>query len=414
VAARVAGDPATALYEVDPAGGRVHPLGRFPADGRPPLALAIDPVGSDPILALDHPAGSRVVRLRLRGRRVVHQRVLGTVAGRVTALAVAAAGDIYLALDGAAGGLLRLPRGGGAARTLVAVPRATALFTFPYPSAHAFLAHSGQVGPPRRDPGLRLVALATGKVTLGPYTYTGYRPPGLTGLVDLPTGVPRQVFANEDGSISLSTAYAAPVKLALSPALPPGGTVAIRLASGLQVRMLVLGGRAHPWLKALRGYGSPQSWQMVAGPLPGDPVDFDLVPPAGPRVRSFGAGCAAGKPADTWITGGLTGGPPRPGNATFRLELHRGIPSAPALLALGDDDLRFAGFDLPLPTPGGCPLLVSILGLAAATTDGRGGAVALLPIPGDPALRGALFHGQWLQAGPGGVHSSGGATVRVY
>src|SRR5688500_2322184 len=57
-------NPAAQLVEVDATTGVPQPLGRFPSDALPPLALTIDPCDGSPLVAVELPTGiSRIVRL---------------------------------------------------------------------------------------------------------------------------------------------------------------------------------------------------------------------------------------------------------------------------------------------------------------------------------------------------------------
>jgi Ca2+-transporting ATPase len=69
----------------------VTPLAGFPHDDKAPLALRIDPVDRDVILAVDAGGSSRILRLGIRGAMVVRSSDLADVAGSVT--------DIVLALE---------------------------------------------------------------------------------------------------------------------------------------------------------------------------------------------------------------------------------------------------------------------------------------------------------------------------
>lgn len=394
----------TGLFSVDLVSGASAPLGTFPSAGLAPLAIRLDPVQGNLLLAVEIPGGSRLLRLGLAGAIVVRESALADLPGRVTALAFAGAGEIVAATGGAGGSLYTVQRMGGPPRTLAALPRASALHTHGLGATHAWVAQSGAAGPPILFPQGGFVDLSTGAITTGPHAYTGHTPLGLTGVVDLPTGVPRQVYSQEDGSLALSTAFGLPQ--VLTPPLPAGATQALRLGSNLD--LVALGGQAHPYLKAIQGY-SPQAWSLLAGPLPGDPVDFDLAGPAGPGVVAFGQGCGGGPV----LYGGLNGGPPRPGNPSFQLEAAGARPSQALLLALGLRDHAWHGLPLPWTLPGGCPLLVSVELPLIALSGPSGAATLPLPVPADPALNGAVLFAQWLQPWGAGLETSNGAAIQV-
>ena len=52
VATKLTGTPATQLLDVDLTSGKVVRLGRFQDDDRPPLALRVDPLSRDLLLAV--------------------------------------------------------------------------------------------------------------------------------------------------------------------------------------------------------------------------------------------------------------------------------------------------------------------------------------------------------------------------
>ena len=63
----------------------------------------------------------------------------------------------------------------------------------------------------------------------GPWVYARHLPRGMTGVGDLPTGLPRQIVSQEDGTVAMSVSFANPVPLPLTPALPAGATTAMRM-----------------------------------------------------------------------------------------------------------------------------------------------------------------------------------------
>jgi hypothetical protein len=387
VATHLPGAPATRLFDVDLGSGAQSPLGAFPADARAPLAVAIDRVNGDVILAVDLGGAARIVRLALAGRTVAAERVLADVPGRVTDVSLA--GDVFALVGGAQDRIVRVPRNGGAAATVLSLPRPAALG--PLFGAHAWIAESGDPGPPPADPGARLVDLATGQVASGPHTFTGAGPLRLTGIADIVTAVPRLFLTDGSGQPSLSVLFGTPQRLQITPVLPPGATEALVMRNLFEA--IVLGGAAHPFLKSVQVFPTPATWTILAGPLPGDPVDFDLAPPPGARVEPFGAPCGRGVTPGAFTDGGA----PALGNPAFVVALSGGIPTAPAFLALGYSERSASGTPLPIPLPGGCPLLVAPHFVFPGTTDVRGAARQPLPIPNDPSLAGASAFAQWVQ-----------------
>jgi hypothetical protein len=401
VATNVGGQ--TQLLDVDLANGAVVVLPRFPADTSAPLAVAFDPIDGRTILAIDR--GGGLTFLHGVGGGLI-ERFLSSVPGTVTDLVLADGGDVFAAVGGPGGGIWRIPRNGGSSTLVVAIPRASALSTFGIGSQYAWVAVSGD-NALMIDPEARLVDLTTGATIAGPYVYTGYQPRGLTGIADLPTGVPRELLTDEGGNVSLSFGFMPPTRLQILPQLPPGATRVLVMQNAFDG--VVLGGSAHPFLKKFSGYQTPQNWVMLAGPLPGDPVDFDLAPPAGASVTVFGRPCPPSLPG----THLQALGAPDLGNAAFALQL-MGVPSTPSALVLGASDQLFAGQPLPIFLPGGCQLLVSVLALLPNQTNGAGTATQALPVPADPALRGSRVFAQWLHVPPSGIVTSSGATLLLW
>jgi hypothetical protein len=124
----------------------------------------------------------------------------------------------------------------------------------------------------------------------------------------------------------------------------------------------------------------------IAGPLPGDPVDYALLPGPQAELLRFGRGC--GSSAELFIGGS---GQPRLGNGAFAIGLAQGLPSQGALLAIGFDELVGATL------PNGC--FVNVLPAATAfhVTDGSGTATQPLPVPNSGWLVGLLLFAQWFQ-----------------
>ena len=164
---------------------------------------------------------------------------------------------------------------------------------------------------------------------------------------------------------------------------------------------VVLGSASHPHLKMFSGFVGPQNWQMLAGPIAGDPVDFDLAPPAGAGTDLFGRACGA--PVAPRM--GFPASAPTLGNASFRLDV-TGLPLAPALLVVGTSDQAFGAIQLPAPLPGGCEILVAPQVVLVTATNAAGAATQPLPIPNDPALARATAFAQWLLLPAGGIASS--------
>ncbi|HLU37825.1 MAG TPA: hypothetical protein VK081_00475 [Planctomycetota bacterium] len=397
VATHTIGPAATALFDVDLASGSIAPIGRFPLDHLPPLAVEIDAVNRDVIVALADPTGaSTLARLRLVGTTVAQTTVLGPVPGIVTSLAQAWNGRLVTTT---AAGVFVTERNGGAAVQVAALPFASALE--PY-SIHGTQVLVVQSGAPGFDPRLRWIDLATGQTIGGPYVFAGHRPLGLTGVGDLPTGLSRQILSQDDGTVALSVNFTNPVPLALQPSLPPGATVAMRMRGFDGV---ALGGAAHPYLKSF-AWPSGTQWTMLAGPLPGDPVDFAFRPAAAAKVVRFADPCDS-----MFLDPDPAGGPPRIGNPGFALRLQHGAGASAALLVVGASDRQAFTLPLPAPLPGGCRLQVSPDVVLATTTDPFGTATVPLGVPASPTLAGGIVFAQWLQPAASGIAASNAGAV---
>lgn len=407
VATAVTGTPATVLLDVDLSTGGVQPLGRFPSDHLPPLAVAVDDLDRELLLVVDTGATSRLLRLHLAGSTIAGERVLGDVAGRVTQVAVESGGDCLLAVTGASGGLVRLPRWGGPPAPVLAAAWTTALSDTRQTLAHAAIAQAGADGPPVRDAQVGVLVLPSSAYTIGPTVLTGYRPRAITGIVDLPTGLVRHALAHDDGTISLFELGIGTRPLGVTPVLPAGATIAMKDGPNAY-DPIVLGNAAHPFLKTFSAFGAPAVWRTLAGPFPGDPVDFDLAPAGGARAEPFARACGTLVPLQvSWS------GPPRLGGPTFQLSLSRAVPQLPAGLVLGASDQRHGATPLPVPLPGGCSLFVSVDLAFTTTADAGGNATQPLPIPADPVLNGLLLYGEWVQLVSGALVTSEGIALEL-
>lgn len=397
VATKLPGTPATQLLDVDLATGKVVPLGRFQDDDRPPLALCVDLLSRDLVLAVGLAGGaSRILRIGVRSGKIVSVRRLADVSGIATDLAVPYPGDVFIGLDGANGGLVHIPRNGGTARQVLNAPRVAGINVLGISNAEVWLAESGTSTTPAQ---MRLYNTYSGSVS-GPYKLASISPPQLTGIGELPGAIPTHVVADAKGQVWQTRVFQSPVKLPISPALPAGGSRALRVDLGSTG--LVLGGTAHPFLESFKSWVlTPQKWLRVAGPFPGDPVSFDITGLSVALAALFGKRCspAAGKPPEIY-TGGT---PPTLGNQRFSLQT-RGEPNSPAFLALGASDQAYMGNPLPWALPGGgCPLIVAADVLLLLKTDSFGFARQPLPVPNQASLNGAVFFGQWVHPLAGGT-----------
>lgn len=101
----------------------------------------------------------------------------------------------------------------------------------------------------------------------------------------------------------------------------------------LEFKPIVLGGIADPYLRTFELFApGPLQWEVLAGPLPDDPVDYVVSPGDSATVLNFGVACGMKPPSRIW---GNPGGRPQLGNQNFTLILSEGAPFRQALLALG-------------------------------------------------------------------------------
>lgn len=403
VLVRTAGAAQSQLLGID-GGGAVAAFGRFPSDALPPLAVEVDPLDRQVLLAVDLGGGwSRLVRLLPGpGRSFAGELPLADLPGRCGQLAVL--GDELLAVvEGGSGGIFRLPRRGGASVLAVAQSEASALLTFGQGPV-VMLAWSGQSGPPATMPGLVHVDLATGVPVYGSFPFQNLPGRAVTGLIDLPTGLSRQLLACADGTFWLHTGgLGDPTPVPMNPQPPPGGAVAFK-QDGYGFAGLGLGGAAYPFVYRADWGGA---LAVLAGPLPGDPVDLAPPLPADPQVLHYGSGCGA--PALTLITG--VRGPPQVGNLSFDLRAGSAAPLQLVVFAAGFSDVL--GGALPVPLPGGCLLEVAPDTVLLSFANAGGLAVQGIPIPADPTLAGLLLFAQWLQLQGTAFATSPAAAVQI-
>jgi hypothetical protein len=405
VAVRRSTPPATALLAVDLLTGAVTPLPRFASDGLAPLAVAFDPVDRDLLLCVDDGLGSSMVlRFPTRLGTPGPEWTIGIVPGRVRQL-VATNDELWLAVGGAQGGVWTMPRTGGGAVLRWSQPHLGAIQV--YLPSWVVAAWSGDPGPPATAPGVGYVEATTGQWTLGPETWPGFTPAGITGVVDLPTALPRVILSHDDGSVSMHTLLtaSAPITVPLLPTLPAGGAVAMQPLQ-YSTQPVVLGGVAFPYLWTFDPWGNPPVRTTLSALLPDDPVDFAIAPDHfRADLAQYGQPC--GNPNLSVQVFSL----PTIGNQGFAIQLGGGAPAAATLLALGFSD-TLAGA-LPLSLPGGCPLRTSAESVWFLLTNAQGAVAQALPVPPQPGLAGLSLYGQWLQAPLGAFTSSAGQAIHV-
>lgn len=389
VAARASATQGTILLEVDFATGTPLPLPSFASAASAALAIAVDPIDRSLLLALDNGTATDVVRLRRSGPAFT-ETALGSVPGAASAILVDQAGDVVVLVGSATGGVFRVSRHGGATTTIRSLPHASAVATPGGPAWGGLLALSGAAGPPVVDPGVGYLDFTNGQFAAPPTFFAGYTPRAITGIVDMATGVPRHILAHDDGTLALAMPMVTPqpTPLATTPALPPGGSARLLGEGGLGA--MLLGDARHPFVHTFDPFAALAGsipLVPVAGPLPGLPVDFALVPDVQASSQPFGYGCGTAAELQAWAANG----PPTLGNAAFTIDLGQAVPGQLAVLALGFTELP------GIPLPNGC--LVHVLPAATAfhVPGGPGFVSQPLPIPNQPAFADTLLFAQWFQ-----------------
>ncbi len=392
-------NPAAAIVAVDTATSTITPLGRFATDNLPPLAITLDPFDRHLLVALDLGTGnSRIVRLERIGSAFIEHPMFD-LPGRITAMTVS--GEALLAASDGGGGLWRAPRRGG--QTTLAYPQVnlTAMHGYGYGGTALLLAWTGRPGTAAPDCGVVIVDAATGTPFLGPHTFANPTGQELTGAVDLPTGVPRQLLSFADGSFWLFAGLIGPpTQVPTSVMIPPGGAAALAPSSPFGSPGLALGGSAFPHLYEVDFWTGTVTLRCPA--LPGDPVDFCNGGERAAQALVMSERCGPVTLQHGWS------GSPQPGS-TLSIEV-LGPPTAPLFLVVGLSD--FPG--LPIPLPGGCvvdvaPDAVSFV-LSSPTT---GLASRSIAVPPGPAFLGTILFAQWLHLGPTSLSASSAIAYQI-
>lgn len=392
-------NPSAAIVAADLSLGTVSQLGRFAADTLPPLAIALDPFDRHVLVAVElQPGTSRIVRLEPSNSGFV-QHPMCDVAGRVTSLWVLD-DDLFVASDGG-GGVLRAPRRGGPATLAIPTANLTAMNGYGPNGPSLVLGWTGRAGTANPYSGVALVDAWTGQPYLGPHTFGAPANVELTGAVDLPTGVPRQLLSFADGSFWLFAGLIGPpIPVTPSVPIPPGGAVAMAPIANFGAGPLVLGGAVFPYLYSIDFWSGQVALRSPA--LPGDPVDFCHGGDRNAHGYRFANGCGAISFSQTWT------GYPSPGTTFSMQVLAPFSPSPFLLLCLGLTD--FPG--LPASLPGGCridvgPDAVALHPLVSGT------ATQPLTIPGGPGFLGTLLFAQWFDLGAAGIATSDAVSYQI-
>ena len=396
------GSPRTLLLEVDPVLGTAQPLGGFPAAVFEPLAITIDPFDDDLLVALDQGLGQSLVIRLTRFAGALVETPVAVIPGRVTELAVVA-GDLLAAVDGGNGGVYRMPRRGGTATLAVAQPNLTAMQSFGPEGTIVMLAWTGLPGTPTPDSGTGLYDLGQQQFVFGPDTFPNPNGRVTTGVIDLPTAVPRQLLSFGDGSFALFAGLLGqpPQTLTTAPPVPVSGAVAMHPSGTTSTTAVAIGGAAFPFLYTVEALSGTVT--LLSSTLPGAPVDFVPGPDSAARSLGYGATCGSTQLAHS------TSGLPQLGS-TLSSVVTTG-PGVPVLLVGGLDDYAFGG--LPAVLPGGCLLEVDPEVVLLEVTSPTGFASRPLVIPASPLLVGTVVHLQWVHFDPTGLSTSSAFAHRV-
>lgn len=391
----LAGNPAAQVVAVNPVVGSSQSIGAFPSDNLPPLAMVQDPYDGDLLLALDQTAGtSRIVRLhRFSGTYL--EFPMAVVPGRVVDIAVAE-DTLFIAVDDAAGGVYTAPRRGGSATLAFPQANLTAMNLFGQGLAALALAWTGRPGTSVLDSGVGIYSVDQGIFYFGPFSFGNPGQVEITGVLDMPTALPRQLLSFDDGSFALFSGFVTPPlqPLPINPALPSGAATALHARGPYSFDGVAMGNAAYPFLYSVDPWSGAQTQLSMA--LPGSPIDFsfgfELAAHGLPRGQECGA-----QSLQQW-----SGSPAQLGGTLLvQLQAAAGLP---VLFIAGLDD--FALTTLPLPLPGGCLLEVSPDVVLLEFVPNAGVVVEAIPVPAALALIGTIVHTQWAHYDPSGMSTS--------
>lgn len=388
-------NPVAQLVEVHATTGAVQTLGRFPSDSLPPLAVAFDIHDGAILVAVDQGGGvSRLVRLVRSGAGFTEHR-LAVVSGRAVGLVVQH-DELLVGVDAPGGGIYRVDRRAASVPVQVmAQPNLTALHGLGQTGTLVMVAWTGRPGTAAPDSGTGMFEYGSGQFWFGPDTFPNPSGAEITGVVDLPTGVPRQFLSFDSGAFALFAGLIGPVATPVptTPAIPVGGAAAMHPAGPYSFSPWAVGGAPYPYLYQIDAWAGTVAVKSAA--LPGSPVDFAFGLETGSSLN-FGAPC--GPTAISLLWRGL----PRLG---WVLDLTVGGPAnAWVFLVGGFDD--FAGGALPAVLPGGCRLEVSPEALLLEQLNGAGAATRSLSIPVAQWLFGSPLFFQCAHLDPVGFSTS--------
>ena len=377
----------SALLDVDPTTGIVRALPGFSLDGLPPLACTWDPVARHTIVAVRSPIGSIVARVDPRGG---YERMLATLQEPVVAMQIEEDADVFVLTGGPNGAFWEVPRNGGAPVLLMPLPHATAAGIY----KRQPIAWVAQSLPTSTAPSVTFVDPRLSSVLVPPITIPGLAGRRITGIFDLPTGAIRQVLTDDVGGIHLFEFTTTLRTLPVTPPLPAGATTALLFEASTTLDAIVLGDVRHPFVHRVPVFGGAPTAITLAGPLPGNPIGFDLVDSG--AGGWFGNDCGGSFGSMSLLV--------QPGMPGF-FEARRAPSSAAAIAVFGVSE-QFAGVvALPYRMPGGCDLLVSTEITLPITTTAGGLARIDFAVP-NTLPPGFAVYPQWLFPDPSTIASS--------
>ena len=361
--------------DVDPAVGSVRALAAGSLAGRSPAALSWDPIGRQAIVAVAHGSGAELVRIDPGSGQ---ERSVGRFTDPVIAIEIDDLGDLIALTGGPNGGCWSMPRNGGLPVLRVPLPYATALGA-PKGSSYVWIARQ----PPLGGTTITSIDVRSGRVLVPDVAVTGLGTARITGIFDLPTGAIRQALTDDLGRIHVFEFLTTLRTIAVSPALAAGATTDLLVTGSIDA--IVLGDRRAPSVHRVPIFGAAPNAVQLAGPLPGDPIDFDLVDSR--AAGHFGIDCGhAFAGSSLSVSPGLSADYAVVGAA----------PSALALAVFGASEQLAGPIPLPTPLPGGCPLLVAPdVVIGPIVTDANGSARLTFPVPSS-LPRGFAIYAQWV------------------
>jgi hypothetical protein len=375
-----------ALYEVDPVTGAVAPLAGFPGLFATPRAVAVDPYNGDVILVRELQTPGGPAPQWSRWRRVGLAAWTGATFFQTDCRQIAVQDQRLPCVTGAS--LASVTRRQSTPTLLHVQPNLDAM-DVEAPGATIAVAWSGQPGTTQADSGTALVDGITGALLAAPATFPNPSGRTTTGIVELPTAIPRQLLSFSDGSFAMFAPAIAPTPQAISTSMPipSGGAVALKAGGSAAARPLALGGAAFPFLYEIDPFSGVITLRSAA--LPGNPIDFAIGIDRTAHVVAFGSACG---PAAVQA---LPTNPPTLGS-TLVLSA-AGQPNAILLLMLGLDDIAGNTLPTPLPFAGGCLLHITPDLLLAFATGPSGQASHAIPLPSGPQFVAMPLFAQWAQ-----------------